>query len=186
MKVAVVDEGFQVYFDGTAGTRESVMNERGVFAVNHPNAFFEQGIVKGVGPNGSTAFETETLDELKALWVDGAAGPAVGCERIRGTAISDGFIERRDELIAAKRRLKSSDKKSVIAARHACRDRSRCEAAGAVGNEPLPRFGSKEIAADLASKLNLGLGLDERRRLLRRHGFPFLRSCLCHEWPLSV
>src|SRR5580658_5063884 len=107
MKVAIVDEGFSVDFDRTAGARKSVVNKRSVFTLNHPNAFFEQGIGQGVGPNRSSAFESETFEVEKALRVNGAAGPAMRCQRIRCTAMAHGFIEHRNELIAADRRLKS-------------------------------------------------------------------------------
>src|SRR5271167_1892303 len=110
MKIAIVDEGLQVDFDRTAGSRKSVVNKRGVFALNHPNPLFEQGICQGVGPNGSGAFETETFEVNKALRIDGTAGPAMGCQAIRGTTISNGLIEHRAELSAAERPLKGSDK----------------------------------------------------------------------------
>src|SRR5580704_7313063 len=101
MKIAVVDEGLKVDFDGTAGAREGVVNEGGVFALNHPDALFEQCVGERVCPNGSGAFETEAFEIEKTSRVDGAAGPAVGCERVGGTGVANGFIEERDQLSAA-------------------------------------------------------------------------------------
>jgi hypothetical protein len=65
----------------------------------------------------------------------------VGCKRVRGTAKTHDFIEGRNEMISAQRRLKSSDKEAVVAARHACGDGSRSKTADAVGDKPLTGFG---------------------------------------------
>src|SRR5580658_3860480 len=168
MKVAVVDQGFKVEFEGIAGTQKSVVNESGVLALHHPDPFFEQGVGEGVRPNGSGAFETETLEVAETLRVDGAAGPAMGCERIRGAAIAHGFIERGDELISAERRLKCCDKKAMVATRHACGDSSGGKTADTVGYEPLAGFGSGEIATDVAPELNCGRKHRLRFNSLRR------------------
>src|ERR1700688_3451170 len=122
MKIAVVDEGFEIDFERTAGARESVMNEGGVFALNHPHALFEQGIGERVSPDGSGAVEMEAFEIEKASRVDGAAGPTVGCERVPGTGAANGFIEEREQLSAAERRLKGSEEKAVIAACRATTD----------------------------------------------------------------
>src|SRR5580658_6565562 len=154
MKIAVVDEGLEVDFERTAGAREGVVNEGGVFALNHPDALFDQGVGERVSPNGSAAFETEAFEIEKASRVEGAAGPAVGCQRVRGTGVANGFIEERDQLSAAERRLKGSDEKAVIAARRATADGCGGEATDAVGDQPLAGFGGGEIAADFAPEAN--------------------------------
>src|ERR1700675_4989512 len=77
MKIAVIDERFQVHLKWSAASRHSVMNKSRVFTLDHPDAFFEQSIRERIGPNRSSAFETEAFEKEKSLRIDDPAAPAV-------------------------------------------------------------------------------------------------------------
>src|ERR1700721_1596197 len=111
MIIAVGDEGFQIDFERSACAHESVVNEGGVFSLNHPHALFQQGIGQGVGPNRNSSLEAKAVDVQKAFGIPGSAGPGVSSERVRRAAITYDFIEDPDEMIAAERRLGGGNKK---------------------------------------------------------------------------
>jgi hypothetical protein len=122
MKVAVVDEGFQLDIDGTTRAKKRVLDVRGVLALAHPDAFFEESIGEGVSPGGHAAFEIKTFEVSETFRIDSPTGPAMRCERKISARVVDDFVKRRDQLRAADRRLKRSDQQTVIAAREAASD----------------------------------------------------------------
>ena len=75
---------------------------------------------------------------------------------------SDDFVERANEMCAARRRLQRGDEQSVVAASGGAGDGAGGEAADAVGDEPFALFSGGEVGADFGAegdnRGNSGLG----------------------------
>src|SRR6267154_2748052 len=113
MEVAIIHERFQFHFDGTVSAHEGVLNEGGVFTMAHPDALFQKRVGKPVSPNGRRAFQMKILQEQKALWLDGAAGPTMGGKGKIGSGVVDDFVDARDQLCASHGRLQCSYQESM-------------------------------------------------------------------------
>src|SRR5580704_4940514 len=94
MKIAVIDERFQVDLQRSAGSRDGVMNKSRVFALDHPDAFFEQSIRQRISPNRSSALETEAFEKEKSLRIDDPAAPAVRRKRKSLSVITNGLFKK--------------------------------------------------------------------------------------------
>jgi hypothetical protein len=65
-------------------------------------------------------------------------------------AVGYGLVELRQEQGAAQRRLQGGDQQAVVLSRQRSDQRARGVAAEAIGDQPLPSFGSGQITTDLA------------------------------------
>src|SRR6266851_7187481 len=98
MKVAVVHQSLQVHLHRTAPPDENILNKRGVFALAHPDAFFNQPIGQSVDPYWCGALKMEALDVAEARRIYRAAGPMLRNQGVIRAGIAERFIQRRDKL----------------------------------------------------------------------------------------
>src|SRR5260370_17112308 len=75
MKVAVVHQSLQVHLHRTAPPDENILNKRGVFALAHPDAFFDQRIGQSVDPYWCGALKMKALDVAETLGIYPPAAP---------------------------------------------------------------------------------------------------------------
>src|SRR5258707_2765407 len=107
MKVAVVHQSLQLHLHRTAPADERILNKRGVFALAHPDAFFNQHIGQSVDPYWCGALKMEALDVAEARRIYRAAGPVLRSQGVIRAGIAERFIQRRDKLRASERGLQS-------------------------------------------------------------------------------
>ena len=109
VKVAVIHQTFEINLHRATRADERVLDEGGVFAMAHPDAFFEKPIGECIDPNGRGAFEMKTFDMLEPLWFDSAAGPAMGGEGLLRTIVAKRLVNRGDQLGPSQRGLQRGD-----------------------------------------------------------------------------
>src|SRR5215831_13875321 len=96
MKVAIINKRFDHKVNSSTSSEKGVLNVRGILAVFHPDALFEQRVRKRIPPYRSGPLQPETLDVQIALGFDGAAGPAVCREQVIPAVKVRGFIQLGD------------------------------------------------------------------------------------------
>src|SRR6266567_8001956 len=96
VKVAIVDERFHRETKRTAGPEPRELDVSGVFALTHPNAFFEQGVAEREPPHRYCVFQAKTFDVEITLGLDGAARPAIGGENVLGAVVAGGLLQFSD------------------------------------------------------------------------------------------
>src|SRR5712692_5696691 len=94
----------------------------------------------------------------------------MGGEREIRSGVVDDFVDGRDQLCATHGGLQGSNQQSVVTQSLASGNGAGCISANSVGDEPLARFSSGKIAANLTAKMNFRLF--RHRPLLGRSGLP--------------
>ena len=113
MVVAVVYENRDAKLDGAAASQYAILNVCCVFALAHPDSFFEECIAERKLPDWDRTFEPETLDVHVSARLDSTAHPTIRRERVRDVIVLDGLLSLGNELSAADRRIERSDQQSV-------------------------------------------------------------------------
>jgi len=107
-----------------------------------------------IGPHRRRALEREAFDRTIPVRVDRVPRPAVGRQREHEPLVLHGLIDLGANEGTSEGRFQRGDEKPVIPPRQGAGHRPRDEPADAVGAEPLPPFGRREVAADRSSPVD--------------------------------
>ena len=158
MVVAVVYENRDAKVDGAAASQYAILNVCCVFALAHPDSFFEECIAERKLPDWDRTFEPETLDVHVSARLDSTAHPTIRRERVRDVIVLDDLLSLGNELSAADRRIERSDQQSMIAPGQIPADRSAGESANPVRDKPFALFRDSQIVTGFSSERNCWLG----------------------------
>src|SRR6266852_2373290 len=117
MEVTVIHQSFQFQLKRLATPQECVLHVRGVLTLAHPDPLFDKRITECELPDGSGAFQSETLDVQITLGFDSAAQPAVCGNRIFDAGMANSLIQLCDKLSSTNWRVERSNEETVIATR---------------------------------------------------------------------
>src|SRR5258708_5157789 len=137
MKIAIVHERFPFHFERAAASNQRVLNVSGVFALAHPDAFFQKRIGEGVSPNRRRSFHVKIFDEEKAWGFDSAAGPAMGGKEKTRAVVMNVFVDGGDQLCATHRGPQRGKEQPGVTRSLAPRNGAGRVSADSIGNEPL-------------------------------------------------
>src|ERR1700739_3368259 len=108
------------------------MNEGGVLAIPHPNAFFDERISELICPNRDFSIELKFQYREMAFRRNRSACPPVGGKRVCFSVDVDEFIETGNEKSSSRGRIQCRDQQTVIAPRGGARDRTGGEPSDAI------------------------------------------------------
>src|SRR6266699_2392025 len=117
MEVTVIHQSFQFQLKRLATPQECVLHVGGILTLAHPNPLFDKRITECELPDGSGAFQPETLDVQITLGFNSAAQPAVCGKCIVDAGIVNSLVQLCDKLSSTHRRVERSDQKAVITTR---------------------------------------------------------------------
>src|SRR6266481_1265224 len=124
MEVTVIHQSFQFQLKRLATPQECVLHVRGVFTLAHPDPLFDKRITECELPDGSGAFQPETLDVQITLGFDSAAQPAVCGNRIFDAGMVSSLVQFCDKLCSTHGRVERSNQETVITTRQIAADGS--------------------------------------------------------------
>src|SRR5438067_5913525 len=96
---------------------ERVANERGVFAIMHPDAFLDARRACLISPHRNCAFQANTFDVLVPKRRNGAATPAMRRQFETLIANVNVLVQPADQKSPSRWRIECGEKQAVIASR---------------------------------------------------------------------